>query len=134
MSTIDTPGARAHATEAVDYHLVRGALWGLLLGVGVAVYLVLFAVVAFGDWLILGGAVLAGVIVGLVWARLAPPKRGDGPPPTATSSPAVPTAAPAAAASVSESATIEADDTETVGADEPTPPDGIPRTPPPSPT
>ncbi|MEM9517604.1 MAG: hypothetical protein AAGA42_22350 [Actinomycetota bacterium] len=126
MSTINTPSASAQSAEAVDYHLVRGALWGFLLGFGVAIYLVLFAVVAFGDWLILGGVVLAGVVIGVLWARFAPPKRGDAPPPTATPPPAAPATATASASEsatteegVSDSASVE---DSVIEPDDPTPP------------
>lgn len=61
--------------QVVTKHRIRGALWGLLLGLSIAIYTVLFSIIAFGDWLPLIGCVLVGVIVGVLWASFAPPKR-----------------------------------------------------------
>ncbi len=69
--------------QEVAKHPVRGVLWGLLLGLGIAIYMVLFAVIPFGDWLPLLLCVLAGVAIGVAWAYFAPPKKPKGPPPAA---------------------------------------------------
>lgn len=69
------------AAKEVRRHPIRGALWGLLLGIGIAIYAVLFALIPFGDWLPLLLLVLAGVGIGLLWAYFAPAKEPkDGPP------------------------------------------------------
>ncbi|MDH3755750.1 MAG: hypothetical protein OEU32_17950 [Acidimicrobiia bacterium] len=59
----------------VQRHLVRGGLYGLLLGIGAAIYTVLFSVIPFGDWVPLAIVIVAGVVVGLLWAGLAPAKK-----------------------------------------------------------
>lgn len=76
-----TTSPTATPAEVIVRHPVRGAIWGLLLGLSVAIYLVLFRVVPFGDWLVLGLAVLAGVVAGVVWAYVAPPRRPKEPEP-----------------------------------------------------
>lgn len=71
-------------TATVTRHPIRGAVYGLLLGFSAAVYLILFAVIAFGDWVPLIIVLAAGVIVGILWAYVAPAKQpkgaGDRPP------------------------------------------------------
>lgn len=62
------------AEQTVERHMVRGAIYGLLLGFGIATYLVLFAIVPFGDWIPLTIVVLLGILAGVLWARFAPPK------------------------------------------------------------
>ena len=59
---------------AVTYHWIRGALWGLLLGLGLGIYALIFRIIDFEQlsfWLV----VLLGVVLGVLWARFAPPKR-----------------------------------------------------------
>lgn len=68
----------------VRKHPVRGGLWGLPLGLGLAIYAVLFRVIAFGDWLQFGLIVLGGVAIGIGWAYVAPPKRNKELPPAIT--------------------------------------------------
>lgn len=77
-------------TPTVTRHPIRGALYGLLLGFSVAVYLILFAVIAFGDWVPLIIVVVAGMVVGIAWALLAPPKRPKGAPDRAPEGRSVP--------------------------------------------
>lgn len=58
----------------VEYHWVRGAIWGFVLGLGLGVYALIFRFIEFRQlpfWLI----VLAGVVLGVLWARFAPPKQ-----------------------------------------------------------
>ncbi|MBI5157043.1 MAG: hypothetical protein HZA58_03405 [Acidimicrobiia bacterium] len=65
-------------------HPIRGALYGLLLGLSAA-YFAFFQFGLFGfDTLTgvlikFGLIVLAGMVIGVVWALLAPPRRGRGP-------------------------------------------------------
>ena len=77
------------AEQVVRKHPVRGAIWGLLLGLGLAIYSILFAIIPWTDWLPLILVVLAGVVIGVAWAYLAPAKK-PGPPPAAPPAPAAP--------------------------------------------
>ncbi len=128
------PPAPASTARAVDYHLVRGALWGALLGFGVAIYLVLFAIVPFGDWLVLGLTFVAGIVIGLLWARFAPPRQSE-PPPTAPTSPEpVPPTPPDPAPPTSdEPAAPSSEEPAAPSSDDPAPPAGDASTPPPPP-
>lgn len=76
----DPPGVTTAASTTgppdgagVEYHLVRGALWGFLLGLGLGIYALIFRVIELDQvlfWLL----VLLGVVLGLLWARFAPPR------------------------------------------------------------
>jgi VIT1/CCC1 family predicted Fe2+/Mn2+ transporter len=57
----------------VEYRWLNGALWGLSLGIGVALYAVVFRLIElqFTTMLLI---VLAGVLVGLAWSRFGPIK------------------------------------------------------------
>lgn len=65
-------------------HPIRGALYGLLLGLSAA-YFAFFQFGLFGFDTLTGVLVkfgiiaLAGVVIGVVWAYLAPPRRGSAP-------------------------------------------------------
>ncbi len=61
-------------TSTITRHPIRAAIYGLLLGFSVAVYLILFAVIAFGDWVPLIIVLVAGIVVGILWAYVAPAK------------------------------------------------------------
>lgn len=64
----------------VQRHPMRGGFYGLLLGLSVAIYLVLFAVTPFRiSTLVI--IVVIGVVVGGLWGAFAPAKKGDGPNP-----------------------------------------------------
>lgn len=60
---------------AIKRHPIRGAFWGLLLGIGVSIYLVIFSVVPFGDWVPLIIAVVICVLLGVLWGYFAPAKK-----------------------------------------------------------
>lgn len=64
----------------VQRHPIRGGFYGLLLGLSVAIYLVLFAVTPFRISTIVT-VVVIGVVVGGLWGAFAPAKKGDGPDP-----------------------------------------------------
>jgi hypothetical protein len=55
-------------------HVVRGVLWGLVLGVGLAIVLVLTTTIAL-DLVQMILAVVGGVILGTAWSLFAPPKK-----------------------------------------------------------
>ena len=67
----------------VKRHPIRGLIWGFVLGIGIAIYLVIFSVIAFGTltpYLV----ILLTTIAGGAWGWFAPPKKpkgdkGDGP-------------------------------------------------------
>jgi hypothetical protein len=83
-----TINSEASAPQEVRKHPVRGAIWGFFLGLGVAMYLVLFAIIAFGDWIPFTICVAAGITLGILWALFAPAKQPKGPPPAGPVSPA----------------------------------------------
>ena len=60
-------------SPTIERHPVRGALWGLLLGVGVAIYLILFTVISVSIVTPVIVIVVCGAL-GLVWASVAPPR------------------------------------------------------------
>jgi hypothetical protein len=73
-------------------HPIRGFVWGLVLGLGVALILVNFAVIALGTltpWVI----TLAFAVLGVLWGLFAPAKT-KGTPPMATAPPVTPGAPP----------------------------------------
>ena len=65
---------------ATRRHPVRGGLYGLCLGIGAAIYLIIFSVVPF-DVVISIVVAAAGLVVGIVWGLFAPARKPDGPPP-----------------------------------------------------
>ena len=73
------------APRGISRHPIRGALYGLLLGLGIATYLVIFSVITFG-WLVPVIVTMLGVVVGVAWSLFAPPK-GTAPPVTPASPP-----------------------------------------------
>jgi hypothetical protein len=73
-------------------HPVRGALYGLLLGLSAAYFgFFQFSLLGFdsltGVMMKFGLIILGGIVVGVLWAYIAPPRRGGGarqaPPPPA---------------------------------------------------
>lgn len=64
----------------VQRHPIRGGFYGLLLGLSVAIYLILFAVTPFRISTVVT-VVVIGVVVGGLWGAFAPAKKGDGPNP-----------------------------------------------------
>lgn len=76
------------ADTQIKRHPIRGALFGLMLGISAAYYLFFqFTVFGFDS---VGGVitkfvviVLLGMVVGIVWAYIAPPKKPKGDPPSA---------------------------------------------------
>jgi hypothetical protein len=72
-STTAMPSEPSMDTE-VDYHPIRGAVWGLLLGIGVAIYLFIFRIVELSSttfWIV----VLVCIVLGVLWGRFGPAKR-----------------------------------------------------------
>ena len=74
----------ASTSPYIVRHPGRGALWGLLLGLGLALWAILAAIVTFGSWLPLILIVVAGIAIGVAWSWLAPPKGAKDAPPAAT--------------------------------------------------
>lgn len=87
----------ATATPMVRRHPIRGVLYGILLGLGLALFAVGQRLVAFGEPLLIV-ILLAGVLIGVLWSTLGPPREADRRPgsPT-TASGAAPGTAPDAA-------------------------------------
>ncbi len=69
-----TPEAERDDEPSVEYPVVRGGLWGLSLGFGLAIYALIFRVIELRLTTVLL-IVLAGVVVGLLWSRFGPVKR-----------------------------------------------------------
>lgn len=65
---------------ATRRHPVRGGLYGLCLGIGAAIYLIIFSLVPF-DVVTSVVVAAAGVVVGILWGLFAPARKPDGPPP-----------------------------------------------------
>jgi hypothetical protein len=124
--TTTTASTTSEPDQKVWKHPIRGATWGLLLGLGAAIYLVIFAVVPFGDWAILGLVVLLGIGLGVVWAHLAPAKKPKGEAP-ATSATATTAATGSSVTDVTPTGTESPDDWVTADAGDdllPPPPPG----------
>ncbi len=74
------------ADTVVKKHPLRGALWGSLMGIGVALFLIIgYPVIGIGDPVSLaiqvGLVIAAGVLVGVLWAMFGPAKKLKGDPP-----------------------------------------------------
>jgi hypothetical protein len=67
----DTPDAPPAAARNVEYHWLRGVLWGLCLGIGLAIYAVIFRVIEL-QLATMGLIVLVGVVIGVLWSRFGP--------------------------------------------------------------
>ena len=65
----------------VRYHPIRGAVYGLLFGLGLALLLMVFKVLALSVPMIIVLGILFLVLGGL-WGRFAPPRAAKDPPPT----------------------------------------------------
>lgn len=65
---------------SVKRHPIRGALWGLLMGIGIALILFNFSIIALGQivpWLIVIGVF---IVLGILWGMFAPAKKPKGEP------------------------------------------------------
>ena len=60
-------------------HPIRGGLWGLLLGIGVTLFLIGQKVVAFGTLPPIL-VIVAGIVVGIIWSCFGPAKQKDAEP------------------------------------------------------
>jgi hypothetical protein len=64
-----------HAPETVlKRHPISGILFGAMLGIGVAIYLVLFSITPF-EWATIGIVVGVGAVLGFLWGMFAPAKQ-----------------------------------------------------------
>lgn len=88
----DTTKASITATEAqtvVKRHPVRGFLWGLMFGLGLAVVLVITKVINL-DLTMMIIVIVLGTLVGIVWSTFGPAKAPKGPPPATVTVAAAP--------------------------------------------
>ena len=79
----------AATKPTVRYHPIRGAIYGLFFGLGLALLLMVFKVLALSVPLIIVLGLLF-LVLGGVWGRFAPPRATKDPPParpTITSAP-----------------------------------------------
>jgi len=63
------------AAGTIVRHPIRGALYGLLLGLGIALWLMLTGVIDLLDLVPSVIVVVAGVVVGIAWSMFAPAKK-----------------------------------------------------------
>jgi hypothetical protein len=71
-----------HSLESrVQRFPIRGGIYGLMIGLSAAIYLVLFAVTPFRIQTLIVIAV-AGLLVGALWGSVAPARKSDGVPPS----------------------------------------------------
>jgi hypothetical protein len=70
----------AATQSTVRYHPIRGAVYGLLFGLGLALVLMVFKVLALSVpiMIVLG---LLFLVLGALWGRFAPPRAPQNPPP-----------------------------------------------------
>lgn len=61
------------ASETIERHLIRGALWGIPLGLGLTMMLIGQKVISIGTWPPVL-TVLLGIVLGIAWSWFAPPK------------------------------------------------------------
>ncbi len=90
MATTTEP---TEAGPRVKRHPVRGLIWGFVLGIGIAIYLVIFAVIAFGTltpFVVIGLTTIAGGL----WGLFAPPKKPKGDKETEADEPLAPLSIP----------------------------------------
>jgi hypothetical protein len=59
--------------QLVERHPVRGAIWGLILGLGLAIYLIMFKVITIGAVIPIVVIVLS-IGAGIAWGKFAPPR------------------------------------------------------------
>ena len=73
-STSAGSSLRREPEYTLKRHPIRGAIYGLLLGLGVAIYLIIFSVIPFS---ITTPIVIAaiGLVVGAAWGAFAPPRK-----------------------------------------------------------
>ena len=96
---------------------IRGALWGLLLGIGATALLMMYSVIALGTltpWLVLAGF----VVLGILWGLFGPAKRTRDLPPSRVRSVPEATTAPGRAGETKAAATEEADETKAAATEE----------------
>lgn len=88
---------------------IRGALWGLLLGIGVTALLIMYSVIAVGTltpWVVL----LAFIVLGVLWGLFGPAKRTRDLPPSRVHAVPTATTAPGKASREADASSEEADE------------------------
>lgn len=99
---------------------IRGALWGLLLGIGATALLIMYSVIAVGTltlWVVL----LAFIVLGVLWGLFGPAKRTRDLPPSQVRSVPSATTLPGQASQETAGAGEEANAETTTEADESAP-------------
>ena len=88
------------ATATVKKHPIRGAIWGLFMGIGLSLILAGRKVIAFGETSSFVIVIVIGVVVGIVWGMFGPAKGPKGPEPVDVVEPAAEESAAAPASFV----------------------------------
>ena len=70
------------AESVVIRHPIRGLLWGLVFGIGLAFALVFSTIIVFAREPV-AITISTGVLAGLLWSVLGPPRTSKSPPPRA---------------------------------------------------
>jgi len=70
------------AESVVIRHPIRGLLWGLVFGIGLAFALVFSTIIVFARQPV-AITIAIGTVAGLVWGVLGPPRTPKSPPPSA---------------------------------------------------
>ena len=84
MTQTSTSDSASTSNAVVRRHPIRGALWGLMLAIGLAGVLIVTKAIELDLVNVIIVAVVA-VVVGVLWGTLGPAKAPTGPPPTAAS-------------------------------------------------
>ena len=75
--------AEAMADTTVKRHPIMAVVWGIVGGVGVSLFLMGRAVIAFGRWTAPIIIIVIMIALNLLWAYFGPAKKPKGPPPVA---------------------------------------------------
>ncbi len=70
-ASADNPGT----SKEVNYHPIRGAMYGLILGIGLVLLLITFAVITI-QFVMPVIVIILATVLGGVWGRFGPPREG----------------------------------------------------------
>lgn len=87
--------ATTTSDTTVARHPIRGAVWGILFGIGLALLLAGRKVIAFGETSSFLIVIAIGIVLGALWGQFGPARAPKGPQPVAVVEPDDPLAASA---------------------------------------